>query len=306
MPSFSAGVVKLHVPPLPTVTVPSTVAPSETVMVLPAAAVPLNTGVASLVAAPEGIGTDVPLLSLLSCTPPGAGGAVVSMVKVNGVLAAPVLPAASVTVVVRLCEPSPSAGEVKLQLPSLPTVTEPNAVLPSDTVTTLPGSARPLNTGVTSLVVPPSATGTSVPLPSLLSCKSVAAAGGVVSTITITTDDAGPTLPAVSVTVVVRLCCPSLSGSVGVKLQLPSMPVIAVPSTVVPSLTVTVLPGSAVPFRVGVVSPVVLPEASGVPSSLVNCTLPAAAGGWVSMVTVTGVEAGPVLPAASVTVEVRL
>ena len=94
--------VKLQVPPAPTTTVPSTVPPSETVIVLPAAAEPLRTGVASFVAVPEVIGTGVPLSSLLSATLPGAVGIAVSTVTVIGVVAAPVLPAVSVTVVVRL------------------------------------------------------------------------------------------------------------------------------------------------------------------------------------------------------------
>ncbi len=155
-------------------------------------------------------------------------------------------------------------------------------------------------------LVRPLLTGTGVPLWSLLSNSSLATAGALVSTMTITAVLPGPVLPAVSVTVDVRLCCPSLSGSVGVKLQLPSLPAVAVPSTVSPSLTVTVLPGSAVPLRVGVVSLVLPPAATGVPSPLLSCRLPAAAGACVSTVTVTGVDAGPVLPAASVTVLVRL
>ena len=86
---------------------------------LPASALPLNTGVVSLVAPPAAIGTGVWPESLLSCSPVAALGASVSTVKAIAVDGALLLPAASVTVAVRLCAPWLSAGEVKLQVPSV-------------------------------------------------------------------------------------------------------------------------------------------------------------------------------------------
>ena len=121
---------------------------------LPGSALPLNTGEASPVAAPAATGTETPLLSLLSARSAAATGACVSRVKFAGALGALALPAASVTTAVRLWLPSARTGEVKLQLPSWPTVTLPSGVPPSETVTMLPGSAVPLSTGALLLVRP--------------------------------------------------------------------------------------------------------------------------------------------------------
>ena len=61
----------------------------------------------------------------------GAAGAVVSMVTLSAVDAAPVLPAASVAVAVRLCAPSRSDAVVKLQAPEPLATTLPSSVAPS-------------------------------------------------------------------------------------------------------------------------------------------------------------------------------
>ncbi|OQP31696.1 hypothetical protein B2J69_17295 [Pantoea latae] len=90
----------------------------------------------------------------------------------------------------------------------------------------------PLSTGVALLVRPPAVI--AVPPSVLLSSRSAATTGGVVSTVKATASEAGPALPAASVTTAVRLWSPSLSAGV-VKLQLPSVPTAAEPSAVSPS-----------------------------------------------------------------------
>src|SRR5690606_28485508 len=86
----------------------------------------------------------------------------------------------------------------------------------------------------------------------------VGAAGAVTSIVRVRADEAGPTFPAASVALAVRLWLPSLSVLL-VMLHMPPVAVV-VPSTVVPSVSykVTVLPASAVPVTVGVVSLVIL------------------------------------------------
>ena len=306
-PSPSAIVgVKLQLPSVSAVAVPSTVVPSSTVMVLPASALPRNTGVLSLVIPPAAIAVPP---SLLSCRPVEVAGGCVSTVKLIGSDGSLTLPDALVTVVVRLCAPSLNAGVLKLQLPPLPTTTVPSTVVPSSTVTVLPAAALPLSTGVVSLVAPPDVIGTGVPPLSLFSSRSAATGGWAVSILTTMGADAGPTLPAGSVTVAVSVCSPAVNGAVGITLQLPSLPTAALPITVVPSLTVTMLPASAMPLSAGVVSLVVPPAAIGTgvaPSLLLSCRPVAAAGGVISTVTTMGAEGAPVLPAGLVTVAVRL
>ena len=64
----------------------------------------------------------------------------------------------------------------------------------------------------------------------------VIAVGAVVSTVMAKPADATLVLPAVSVTLVVRVCAPSLR-VLDVMLQLPEPSAVAVPSTVVPSVS---------------------------------------------------------------------
>ena len=61
----------------------------------------------------------------------GADGAVVSIVNVRPVDAAPVLPAASVTLALSVCAPSVNALVVMLQLPEPSAVVVPSSVVPS-------------------------------------------------------------------------------------------------------------------------------------------------------------------------------
>ena len=108
-------------------------------------------GVVSLVVAPSA--TALPASSVR----PGTV-ALVSTVTFMALLLA--LPFSSVPLMTRACLPSASgASGVKVQLPSLSTVAVPSSVLPSETVTVEPGCIPPpLNVGVLSLVVAPSAT----------------------------------------------------------------------------------------------------------------------------------------------------
>ena len=124
-PSLSVGAVKLQLPSSFTVALPSTAVPSSTVTMLPASALPLSTGVLSLLRPPSGM--VAPVRSLVSVSPVTASGAAVSTVKPTGGVVPLLLPAASVTLTLRLCGPLASVGVVKLQLPSGPTETEPIA-----------------------------------------------------------------------------------------------------------------------------------------------------------------------------------
>ncbi len=106
-------------------------------MVLPASAVPESV---------------VPVVGLST----GAAGAAVSTVRGNAELAVLTLPAASVTVAVRLWLPSVSAVVgVKVQLPEASAVVVPSSVVPSKMLMVLLASAVPASVGVASLVLPP-------------------------------------------------------------------------------------------------------------------------------------------------------
>ena len=86
----------------------------------------------------------------------GAEGAVVSIVTVRPVDAAPVLPAASVTLALSVCAPSVSALVVMLQLPEPSAVVVPSRVVPSVSysLTVAPASAPPpVTVGVVTLVM---------------------------------------------------------------------------------------------------------------------------------------------------------
>ena len=93
----------------------------------------------------------------------------------------------------------------------------PTGVVPSNTVTVLPGSAVPVRVSVVSLVI------LSVAL-APLSCETdtrVGAAGGNVSTVMTSGVEGWLMLPAPSVAVVVKLCAPSDSVPVVFRVQLP-------------------------------------------------------------------------------------
>ena len=72
------------------------------------------------------VATSITLLTLKAITV----GAVVSMVTVNPADATPVLPAASVTLVVKVWSPTLSVLDVMLQLPEPSTVAVPSTVVP--------------------------------------------------------------------------------------------------------------------------------------------------------------------------------
>lgn len=137
---------QLQLPLASAVAVQSVVAPSLTVTVPFGSAVPLMSGVVSLVLLPDN-----------GALMTGALGAVLSMAKVR-VLGVLVLPAGSVAVALRVCDPSLNGVErVQLQFPLASATAVQSVVAPSFTVTVLPGSAVPLTVGVSSVVVIPAA-----------------------------------------------------------------------------------------------------------------------------------------------------
>src|ERR1035437_5079303 len=123
------------------------------------------------------------------------------------------------------------------------------------------------------------------------------------STVTAKADEATPVLPAVSVSVAVKLWV-AFDRVPVVKLQAPLPFTVAVPSLVVPSNTATVLLASAAPVSVSVLTLVMWSPTT--PLSGENDVMAGALGGTVSTVTAKADEATPVLPAASVAVAVRL
>ncbi|OQP31693.1 hypothetical protein B2J69_17280 [Pantoea latae] len=151
----------------------------------------MRIGVASSVVAPEVSGPVLSPTSSVTTRPLAACGACVSTVKAIGAEAALTLPAASVTVAVRLWLPSVRTGVVRLQLPSALTVAVPSSVSPSRTVTVLPGSALPLSVRVLSLVAPPAVTAAPS---SLISSRSAGVVGTAVSIVMVSTAD-GVMLP---------------------------------------------------------------------------------------------------------------
>jgi len=129
------------------------------------------------------------------------------------------------------------------------------------------------------------------------------AVGAVASTLKVTAADAGPVLPAGSVSVAVIVWLPSPSGAVGAHVQEPSDWIVAVHNVVPVSLsfTATVPPaslGSLVPANVGLLLLV-----GG--SLFVGDVTTGAAGGVVSTGMVTGVD-GCDVPFGSAWVAVRV
>src|SRR6185312_9412306 len=111
-PLESAAVVKLQAPAPLALTLPSRLAPSKTFTVALASAVPVRVRVLSLV-----MPSPATLLSVEYDAMVGATGATVSMLTLRAGEAAPVLPATSVAVALRLWAPLVSAAVVKLQAP---------------------------------------------------------------------------------------------------------------------------------------------------------------------------------------------
>ena len=160
-------------------------------------------------------------------------GAMLSRVKL-GPVALAVLPAASVSVALRLWVPCTfSSVTVVDQLPSACTVAVATSVLPSSTCTVVPASSvptLPVRSWARWLVRPPVVAMTS--------------AGATVSSVKAMVLLV-PRLVAGSVSVAVMLCRPCTRASVTVVVQLPSACTVAVPISVAPSSTCTVEPTSS-------------------------------------------------------------
>ena len=240
------------------------------------------------------------VLSLVACAlTVGASGAVVSMVT-GTVVAALVLPAGSVAVTVMLFSPVPRAVVgVTDQVPSAATT----AVLTSPpgkvTVMVSPATPAPLMVGVVSLVM---LSVLLAPVSLAAATSASGAAGGVVSMVTGTVV-AGLVLPAGSVAVTLMLFRPSSSGLVGVTLQTP-LTTVTVLTSPPGKVTVMVSPLVPVPLMVGVAS-LVMPSSLVLLSLAGSSTAAGAAGALVSMVRGKA-TAGPVLPAGSVAVTLRV
>ena len=144
------------------VVVPADAPSKNTVTVLFASAVPVTVGVVSLV-----------LLPFAGVSTTGAGGGVVSTVKVLILESTLVLPSASAAVALTVCDPSINDGiAVNVQLPAPSAVVMPADAPSKNTVTVLPASAVPVTVGVLSLVLLPFA-----------GVSTTGAAGAVLSTV---------------------------------------------------------------------------------------------------------------------------
>src|SRR5262245_60652054 len=84
----------------------------------------------------------------------GAVGAAASTVTDRADEAAPVLPAASVAVAVKLCAPLASAAVARLHAPLALALAVPIWAVPSNTLTRLLASAVPVSVSTVALVVP--------------------------------------------------------------------------------------------------------------------------------------------------------
>ncbi|MNU91523.1 hypothetical protein D3C71_814130 [compost metagenome] len=227
--------VKLHEPSGLTVVSPSRVAPSYTLMVLPALPVPWISGRASSVFP---LGAMAPWMvpwssiSLPRVTTPG-------MASTTTFSASPcplLLPAWSTTSVVKACSPLVSGVVgVKLQSPFSSTSASPILVPLSYTFTVAPGSALPLKVGRSSSVVSPSFSAPTLPPTSSVTTRSVTCPGGVASTTKFQTPVASLVWPTGLVAVAVMLCVPSARLASGVKLHLPLASATVWPSSFVPS-----------------------------------------------------------------------
>src|SRR3954471_2962463 len=170
----------------------------------------------------------------------GAAGAVVSMVSDQLAEAAPVLPAASVALAVKLWPPWASVAVAKLQAPDPLAVVVPSWVAPSSTATVALASALPLSVSVVALVM------WSVLLRPLSGSTALTAgaAGAAVSMVSDQAVEAAEMLPAASVALAVKLWPPWARVAVA-KLQAPDPLAVVVPSWVAPSSTATVALASA-------------------------------------------------------------
>jgi hypothetical protein len=260
----------VQVPPELAVTVQMVVAPSVTVTVEFASAVPEGVCAATFVF--------VPFAGTLMT---GAAGAVVSMVKVSEA-ADEVLPAASLAVADSVCEPCENVVAVgHVQVPPELAVTVQIVVAPSFTVTVELASAVPDGVCAATLVLVPFA-GTLM----------TGAAGAVVSMVKVSVA-ADEVLPAASFAVAESVCEPCENVVADGHVQVPPAVAVTVQMVVAPSVTVTVELASAVPEGVCAATFVFVPFA--------GTLMTGAAGAVVSTVKVS-VAADEVLPAASLAV----
>ena len=173
---------------------------------LPASAVPLKVGVLSLVGCPEVTGCEVTSLMTVDIT--GEAGAMVSTLTTKPVEGTLTLPAASVAVTVRVCEPSPrlTVG-VKVQTPRTLAVAVPITTPLSRMFTVEPASAVPLRVGFGSLVAWPLVSPPTFGRTASTTVRITGCAGGMVSTIMLYTRD-GTLVSRPTVWVAVKVCGP--------------------------------------------------------------------------------------------------
>jgi hypothetical protein len=213
-----------------------------------------------------GAGAEVGVSSALG------GGATVITVAADGAL---LLPAKSVTLIVRVCAPTFKLVGI-VQSPCGLARVVPISTPPSNNVTVALGSVTRPRKGLLELGL--------FSVPTLSGAAGVL--GAVLSIVKLMTLDFGLVLPAGSVAVAVNWCVPSSNGEL-VMLHVPLVPTWIVPTTlpVVLSISLIKLPGSAVRVTVGVFT-LVRPSVLEMPLSLagVRVTLPGVAGGLVSTV----------------------
>src|ERR1700730_10527857 len=211
MPLARAAVAKIHAPVPFAVALPSSVAPSNTLTVL------------LVIASPT-----VPLSGENDAIV-GALGTWVSTVTASAADTAPMVPAASVAVAVKLWTPLASTAVAKFHAPVPFAVAVPSSVAPSNTLTVLLASAGPARVRTVALVMP----SPTVPL-SGENDAIVGALGTWVSTVTASAADTALMVPAASAAVALKLCDPLVRAPVA-KVHAPVPFAVAVPSTVAPS-----------------------------------------------------------------------
>ena len=212
--------------PLATVALPTLVLPSYNVTTSPLSPMPVMIGAVALVMPspcwPLSVAGD-------SVRPDGVAGIVVSMASVSDPEASEALPVKSVSVLVSVCEPGARVALMIDQAP-LTTVAVPTLELPSSSVTTSPLTPLPVMTGLVLLVmesplVPLSLAGNRV--------RPEGAAGRVLSMVSASNPDESETLPAMSVSVPVRMC--GAAARVPVMIVQAPATTVALPTLVLPS-----------------------------------------------------------------------
>ena len=281
--------------------VPIATPASKRVTVSPATPIPVIDGCTSLVMPSP----TTPLsLSGLSTGFEVDGGSTVSITTGKGVDIGEVLPAGDVCVTVKLCAPSPSmAAGATENVPSSPTVAVPTAVPASNRVTVSPTVPVPVIEGCTTLVMPSPSTPLSLPRPR---AGAEVADGAAVSMLTASWFEIPDTLAAESVSVTEIACSPSGSTALGNTENVPSTPTTALPIAAPSLYRVMVSPTVPVPVNEGCTTLVRLSPRTPLSLAGASIRLPTAAGGVVSIVTLTGADRVELLPAASVSPTAKL